>query len=104
MGQSEIGIDVDLDPDTPWWQTLLTILAVIAVAVAVVALVVSFTSVTLAVIWGAIKTAGTFLAASGLTSVIAVGGTVVAASSLMASRIFKSYVFTIIFIFARGNI
>lgn len=88
MGQSEIGIDVDLDPDTPWWQTLLKVLLVVAAAVAVVALIVTFTPATLSIIWGAVKTAGTFLAATGLTSVIAVGGTVAAASSLLASRIF----------------
>ena len=88
MGQSEIGIDVDLDPDNPWWQTLLKVLLVIAAAVAVVALIVAFTPATLSAIWGAVKAVGTFLAASGLTSVIVVGSTVAAASSLLASRIF----------------
>lgn len=89
MGQSEIGIDVDLDPDTPWWQTLLKVLAVIVAGVAIIALIVTLTPATLAAIWGAVKAAGTFLAASGLTSMIAVGGVVVAASSLLASRIFR---------------
>lgn len=87
MGQSEIGIDVDLDPDAPWWQTLLKVLLVVAAAVAAVALLVSFTGVTLGMIWTAVKAVGTFLAASGLTSVIVVGSTVAAASSLLASRI-----------------
>lgn len=33
LEQSEIGIDVDLDPESEWWQTLLKVLAVIAVCV-----------------------------------------------------------------------
>lgn len=39
MGQSEIGIDIDLDPDTPWWETLLKILAVVAAGIAIIALI-----------------------------------------------------------------
>ena len=41
MGQSEIGIDVDLDPDTPWWQTLLKVLAVVAAGVAIIAIIIA---------------------------------------------------------------
>lgn len=103
MGQSEIGIDVDLDPDSPWWETLLKVLAVIAVGVAIIALIATL-GPGLAAIWTGIKAVGTFLAASGLTSVIVVGGAVVAASSLLASRIFGSYVFAVVFVFTRGNI
>ena len=42
----------------------------------------------LAALWTAIKAIGTFLAVTGLSSVVAVGTVFYAASSLLASRIF----------------
>lgn len=36
MGQSEIGINVDLDPNTPWWETLVKILAVVIVGIGII--------------------------------------------------------------------
>lgn len=102
MGQSEVGINVDLDPETPWWQTLLKILAAVAVGIAAIALFI-FAPGVLAAIWTAIKAIGTFLAATGLTSVLVVGGVVMAASSILASRIYRQYVFATIFVFSRRN-
>lgn len=39
MGQSEIGISVDLDPGGNWWKLLVGVLAVIVAGVAIFALV-----------------------------------------------------------------
>ncbi len=39
MGQSEIGISVDLDPGGDWWKLLVGVLAVIVAGVAIFALV-----------------------------------------------------------------
>lgn len=88
MGQSEIGINVDLDPDTPWWQTALKILAAVAVGIAIIALCIAFPGVMTA-IWMFIKTAFTFLAATGLSSVALMGTVIMTASALMSSRIFR---------------
>ena len=90
MGQSEVGIHIDLDPDTPWYETFLKILAAAVVAIGIIALFI-FAPSTLAGIWTAIKAIGTFLAATGLSSVIVTTGaivTAVTASSILASRIY----------------
>lgn len=87
MGQSETGIQIDLDPETDWWDVLVKVLAAVAVGIAAIALFI-FAPGVLAALWTAIKAIGTFLAVTGLSSVVAVGTVFYAASSLLASRIF----------------
>ena len=41
MGQSESGVNVDLDPDSPWYVTLFKVLGAIAVGIAAIALVIA---------------------------------------------------------------
>lgn len=87
MGQSETGIQVDLDPETDWWDVLVKVLAAVAVGIAAIALFI-FAPGVLAALWVAITKIATVLAVTGLSSVVAVGAVFYAASSLLASRVF----------------
>lgn len=101
MGQSEIGINIDLD--NTWWEKILGIVAAIVVGIAIIALFIAAPGA-LAAVWTAIKAAATFLSTTGLSTIVAVGTVLYAASSILASRLYKQYVFTIIFVFGRRNI
>ncbi len=101
MGQSEIGIQIDLG--SSWWEKIAGILLAIVVGIAVIGLLIYFAPGAISIIFTALKTVATVLAASGVTSVMAVGGVLVAASALLAERLFRSHVFTSIFLFTRRN-
>lgn len=101
MGQSEIGISVDLE--THWWENITAIVVAIIAGIALVALFM-FAPGALAAVWTAVKAAASFLSATGLSKIVVVGTIAYAASSILASRLYKQYVFTIIFIFCRRNL
>lgn len=84
MGQSEIGINVDLEK--AWWENITAIVVAIIAGIAIVALFI-FAPGALAAVWTAIKAAATFLSATGFSTIITVGTVLYAASSILASRL-----------------
>ena len=101
MGQSEIGINVDLEK--AWWENITAIVVAIVAGIALVALFL-FAPGAIAAVWTAIKAAATILSATGLSTIVVVGTVLYGASAILASRLYKQYVFTIIFVFCRRNL
>ena len=84
MGQSEIGINVDLEK--AWWENITAIVVAIVAGIALVALFL-FAPGAISPVWAALKVASTYLSATGLSTIIKVGTVLYAASALLASRL-----------------